>query len=281
MEQDLLRQALNPATLLGAVTYLIAIVIAAVLASSLWRRVIHRLITQEQRVLNRTTLEFASQIGSVLIFVLALVMYASLVPALRTVGAALLASVGIVSLVVGLAAQNTLSNLVAGLTLAIYRPFEINDRVRVNALGNIETGVVESLTLGYTVLRTFDNRRIVIPNSVMSSQMIVNLSMRDERKMALVPFTISYAADIDRARAIALELAQAHPNTREIVNCPVTQLAPNGVTLSLNVWCDNFPQAEQLRVEITEQLKKRFDAEGIEIPYPYTNVVLKTQRSAA
>ncbi|MFN3704399.1 MAG: mechanosensitive ion channel family protein [Thermoflexales bacterium] len=261
----LLQLALDPSMLPGGLVYFVAVAVTAWLLSRLWRHLIRRLLEREQQLLNRTTLEFTAQIGSVLIYVLAFVVYASLVPALRALGTALLASVGIVSLVIGLAAQNTLSNLVAGLTLAIYRPFEIHDHVRVLALGSIETGVVESLTLGYTILRTLDNRRIVIPNSVMSSQILVNLTMRDARKMVAIPLTTSFTADIDRVRALALEVACGHPNARQVVGCPVTQLSRDGITLSLQIWCDDFLQAEQLRIEITEQLKKRFDAEGIEL----------------
>ena len=80
-------------------------------------------------------------------------------------GGVWLTSVGLVSVVVGLAAQSTLGNLISGVSLLLYRPFRLGDRLQVMTPAGLETGVVESLRLGYTTLQTEDNRRIVIPNS--------------------------------------------------------------------------------------------------------------------
>src|SRR5581483_1757058 len=113
---------------------------------------------------------------------------------LRSLGTAFLTGVSIASVVIGLAAQNTLGNLIAGFSLVLYRPFQIGDRVQITAPTGLETGDVETLTLGYTVLRTFDNRRIVVPNSAMASQVMINLTSIDPRVMAVVPIGIGYAS---------------------------------------------------------------------------------------
>jgi small conductance mechanosensitive channel len=99
-----------------------------------------------------------------------------LVPALAGLGTAWLASVGIISVIIGLAAQNTLGNLIAGISLLLYRPFNVGDRLQVTAPTGLETGLVESLNLGYTLLKTDDNRRVVVPNSLMASQTNINLT---------------------------------------------------------------------------------------------------------
>jgi small conductance mechanosensitive channel len=193
-------------------------------------------------------------------------------------GTVLLTGVSVFSIIIGLAAQNTLGNLIAGVSLLLYRPFHVGDLIKINALnGLIETGVVESLTLGYTVLQTFDNRRVVIPNNVMIGQVTVNLTTIDPRVMVAVPMSIGYSADIGQARQIILELAQAHPLVQEVVNCPVTQLDTSSVNLSLRAWCANAGAAKQVEFDLYEQAKKRFEQEGIEIPFPYTNVVLKQE----
>ncbi len=252
----------DPGTLAGAVVYAALIFGLAGLLAALLHRLTQRALNRSQRLVNRITLQFADQVGRVGIIVFAIVLYANLIPALRTLGGALLASVSIVSLVIGLAAQNTLGNLIAGISLALYRPFEVGDLVQVNAPGGPEMGYVESLTLGYTALRTADNRRVILPNSVMASQITINLTVRDRRKLAVISFKIPYDADLDQARSIALTDARKHPLSGEIAGCPVVNLA-GGVTLSLRVWCANFDAARQLEFDLYEDIKKHFDAAGI------------------
>ena len=99
--------------------------------------------------------------------------------------------------------------------MALYRPFKLGDCLQVAAPTGLETGIVESLTLGYTLLKTDDHRRVVVPNSVMASQTTINLTGNDPRLICSVPIGISYHADIDKARAILLELAGQHPKANQ------------------------------------------------------------------
>jgi small conductance mechanosensitive channel len=110
------------------------------------------------------------------VFLLCLVIFAHLVPALRAAGTALLASASVVGLVLGIAAQNTLGNLIAGVSIGLYRPFHIGDWLQVSVPGGVASGRVETLSLGRTVLRTEDNRRVVVPNSVMLNATTINLN---------------------------------------------------------------------------------------------------------
>lgn len=263
LDQLLAEYVFNPDTLAGAVVYAALIFGLAWLSARLLRQVMQRVLAHETRLVNRTTLHFTARLGRVAIFVLAIVLYANLIPALRAIGTALLASVSIVSLVIGLAAQNTLGNLIAGISLALYRPFEVGDLVQVNPPGGAEIGHIESLTLGYTVLRTWDNRRVIIPNSVMGTQVTINLSARDPRKMAVIPFRIGPGADVDKARAIILNAAQAHPLSSKVAGCPVVSLAGGGAVLSLRVWCADYGMAQKLEFDLYESVKKAFDAAGI------------------
>ena len=222
-------------------------------------------------------------IAEIFIYIFALTFYAHLIPELRSVGTALLTSVGVASVVVGLAAQNTLGNIVAGVSLVLYRPFEVDDQVQVAAPSGLETGVVESLTLGYTVLRTYDNRRVVVPNSLMATQVTVNLTSRDPKVMLRLPIGIGYGADIDRARSILLELAAGLGDVTSVLDCPVTELGSSAVTLTLRAWCPTAAAAKRAEFELYEQAKRRFDAAHIEIPFPYRNVIvtMSSQQSSA
>jgi small conductance mechanosensitive channel len=282
--QDLFLSLVQTSSFTGAVLYAVALAILAYLAT----RSLHAFITfslkhDTHHRLDRTTLLFLQQLGRIMIWVLAFTLYAHLIPALNRVGTALLTGVSVASVVIGLAAQNTLGNMVAGIALLIYRPFSVGDVLQVpaptgNTTNNTETGRVESVSLGYTILQTFDNRRVVIPNSVVASQTTINLTSFDPKAMAILPITIGYKADLDKSRSILMELAKTHPSTLEVVGCPVTELGESGVTLSLRVWCKDSGAAGQLETDLYEAVKKRFDEAGIEIPYTYTNVIVHDKR---
>lgn len=268
---------LHPDTLLGAVALLVVFFIGGLLLSRLVRRAVRLLIERDrdQRI-DRMAASFLSKVASVFVWLFALMLYAHMIPALDRLGTAILASVSVASIVIGLAAQSTLANFIAGLSMIFYRPFRLGDRVQISAPTGLETGIVEDVSLGYTVLQTFDNRRVIISNSVMANTIMVNLTAVHPRVMAIVPFSIAYDANIDHARDIALHLAEAHDNVQEVVGCPVTLLNSSSVDLSLRVWCADSTIAAGVKYDLTEQIKKRFEAEGIEIPYAYQNVIVKS-----
>ena len=275
-----LRHILSPSTLSGAIFYAIVFLSAAVVASRLLHSLANRARKSEKFPTDRAVFDFMVQLAHFLIFIGAFALYAYVVPPLRALGGALLAGAGVLSVVLGLAAQSTLGNLIAGASLALYRPFEIGDKVQVSTPTGTEIGTVESLTLGYTVLQTYDNRRIVIPNSVMVSQTLINLTSVDPKVMASVPIGISYDADIDQAREIIVSMAKEHPNVIKVISCPVTALGDSSVILTLRAWCSDAFKAKDFEFDLYEGIKKKFDTEKVEIPYPYTNVILHDAHGA-
>lgn len=130
-------------------------------------------------------------------------------------------------------------------------------------------------SLGYTVLKTLDNRRVVMPNSQVSSQTTINLSSIDARIMAIVPVGIAYTADVARAREILLDIARTHSDVTEVVDCPVTELGNSSVVLSTRAWCHDSQAVRRFEWVLLEAARERFAAAGIEIPYPYQNIVIK------
>jgi len=225
--------------------------------------------------IDRTRVTFLAQLARIGVYIVAFICYARLVPALSGLGNAGLASVGVLSIIAGLAAQNTLGNLIAGISLLLYRPFNIGDRLQVSAPTGLETGVVERLTLGYTSLKTDDNRHVVLPNNIMANQTTINLTMDDSQIICSIPIIITYDSDLDKARAILMESAKNHPKTVKVCGCPVTQLDGFGVALTLSVLCANAVVASELKCDLLEQIKRRFTAEGIKIPLVEGAVVIK------
>ncbi len=142
-----------------------------------------------------------------------------------------------------------------------------------------EYGTIEDITLRHTVMRTWQNKRVVIPNSRLSVDTVVNWTIGDLTVLWKVDFGISYDSDIDLARSIILDEINKHPDVmheedRE-AKVRVTELGDFAVNLRALFWVADRPTAWVTGAEIRESVKKRFDREGVEIPFPYRTVVYK------
>ena len=267
---------LHPDKWSGALMILALFLMGGTLLSHILKRTIRLIVARDlDNRLDRMSISFLSKVASAVVWILTITLYAHMIPALDKLATALLASVSVASVVFGLAAQSTLSNFVAGFSLIFYRPFRLGDKLQITAPTGVETGVVEDVSLGYTILKTYDNRRVILSNSSISSATMVNLSAREDRTMAIVPISIGYDSDIDTARALILEIASGMSTIEEVVGCPVTNLGASSVDFSLRVWCSDSGVAAGVKNDILEAVKKRFDAAGIEIPYAYQNLVVK------
>lgn len=159
----------------------------------------------------------------------------------------------------------------------LYRPFKVGDIIQLQTSSGTETGTLEEIGLGYSVVGTFDNRKIVVPNSLMAAQVTINLS--EPRMIAIVNIGLDCGADVDRARSSLIEIATVHPLVREVAGCPVTELGSGGVVLSLRAWCNGVGDAGKVRTDIYEQAKKRFDNDSVEFAGAATNVAVTMQSS--
>ena len=266
---------LDPSHFWGAVGLGIVFLVFGLVLSGAIRRTLKALIDHDPNErIDRMTINFIQHLATFVMWIVLALIFSHVVPSLNKLTTSLLAGVSIVSVVIGFAAQSTLGNLVSGISLVIYKPFRRGDRLQLTTPTGLETGIVEDLSLGYTVLRTFDNRRIVLSNGTIANQIMINLSSVDLRVMITPTISIGYDSDIDKARAIVLDLAQAHDDIAEVVGCPVVALGGSSVDLSLRAWCADAATAKAVEFDLLEQVKKRFDAAGIEIPYAYQNVVL-------
>ena len=156
-----------------------------------------------------TRLRMIQRLLTVALFFVAigLVFWIMDVSALKRVAVGMFASAGVVGIALGFAAQTTMANLVSGVIIAFAQPIRLGDNVKIDG----EYGAVESIGLFYTYIRTWDNRRLVIPNKLLSDQTIRNYTLVDPRMPALVVLRLDYSADVDAVRALLLEEAQAHP----------------------------------------------------------------------
>jgi small-conductance mechanosensitive channel len=161
----------------------------------------------EERRLMITRINFLKTALRYLIYSMAMVYILFLIPSFKAFSISLLAGAGILAIIIGFAAQKTLANIIAGISIAIYTPFRINDRLKIGE----EFGDVEELTLRHVVLRTWDNRRVIIPNSIISEKEIVNYSIKDEKMLGTLDISVGYESDLEKAKKIILDLANKHP----------------------------------------------------------------------
>jgi small-conductance mechanosensitive channel len=167
------RDVLNPKTLTGAVAWGIVFMGIATVLATMIRRTAK---TIAARLSDVTGLRFASALAQLGAYLLAAILYAHIVPELRALGTALLTGVSVVSIVVGLAAQTALGNMIAGLALVLYRPLHVGDRVQLATPKGLVVATMEFVSLGYTALRDDDGDEIIVPNSVMVSSVVIRLA---------------------------------------------------------------------------------------------------------
>jgi small-conductance mechanosensitive channel len=253
---------LKPDTLLGALIYLVVALFVGMVLSRTLRTVVHAALTRKGHV-DRTTITFMQQFGTVLIWVIVLILYAHLIPVLRSMGTALLAGASIASVVIGLAAQSTLGNLVAGISITIYRPFRLGDTIQVAAPTGTEIGVVETLSLGYTTLRTPDGRLIVVPNALAASQVSINLSSNYAPWPLTIVIRVSRDADVEAAQKLAVALAKETAGEQAVLGCFLTKVEATAAVLELRVRAPDAARRDTLREALLVKLAQRFKEAGL------------------
>jgi len=201
------------------------------------------------------------RIVSAAIYLIGLMLVILQVPQLHSIATAMLAGAGIAGLAIGYAAKDSLSNFTSGIFIALFQPFRVGDLVDFRN----EYGQIEDLTLRHTVIRTSDNRRIFVPNSIMSTEPIINWTIREKEITWSVDFDLERAADIDRAKEIILERARLHPLV--LADRPMSvQLVSSRASemlLRLEVTVPGRNVAKRVGNEIREAVIKQFEAEGL------------------
>ncbi len=204
------------------------------------------------------------------------------IPQLQALAYSLFAGAGVIAIIVGYAGKDILSNILSGVVIALFEPFKIGDHI----LFHNEYGIVEDITLRHTVIRTRDQRRIIVPNSVVSSEIITNYSLKDPRVKKNIDITISYESSIDKARKVMIEEAKKHTGILHGIakkqnyapKVYVEQLADSGVVLRLECWAEDEEKGYYAARDLRETIKKRFDKEKIEIPYPHRMIMYKKEK---
>ena len=220
------------------------------------------------------------------IYILGFSLAASMIPGMSGIWVSLFASAGVLAIVVGFAAQQVFSNVISGIFIAVFKPFRVGDRISVKG----ENGTVDDITLRHTVIRTWKNEFVVIPNAKIGEENITNYSMKDPTIVGTLEIGIGYGSDIDKARKIMIEEATKHEDTLkkskgadtdflkrdEKAMVRLTELTDFAQKMTLYFWAEDKLAEMKIRYALTEAIKKRFDKEGIEVPFPYRTIVYKS-----
>jgi len=177
---------------------------------------------------------------------------------------------GAAGLAVGLALQGSLSNFASGVLIVLFRPYRVGDWIEAAGI----SGSVEQVQILTTILKTGDNKQIIVPNSQIMDSIITNYSANDTRRVDMV-VGVSYSDDIDKVRETIMELIAADDRilAEPAPRIAVSQLADSSVNFIVRPWVKTSEYWDVL-FDLTEAVKKRFDKEGISIPFPQQDVHL-------
>ena len=247
--------------------------------------VISRILTRLMKKRNFRNLPIWLKVKKYVIITITIYGILTLFIPAKTILDPLLASGGIVAVVVGLAAQETVGNLISGFMIVTFRPFHIGDLIRVN--NGEYVGTVVEITIRHTIIETFENTRVIIPNSQMNTSVLENISDIGTAKADFLYVSVSYDTDLEQAIRVLQETVAAHPDYvdprseeekqqgADQVVVRVTDFKDSGIELRATIYSNDngtcFTMLSDLRIAV----KKRFDQEGIEMPYPKQDLYIK------
>jgi small conductance mechanosensitive channel len=263
----------------------IAIVIARILRYTIGRFV--KTASHKLKV-DPTKYNFLKNAVEFIVYIVAFIIIFNSIPKLKDYGTALFASAGVLAAIVGFASQSAFSNIVSGIFIVIFKPFSVGDRVRV---GQLYQGDVEDITLRHTVIKDFENRRIVIPNTVISNEIIINSNLEEEQICIFLELNISFTSNVDLAMEIMRDEAMGHPlccdnrTDEEKINEPkvdvrLINFTDSGVHLRAYVWAKNPADGFDMKCDLNRTIKHRFDKAGIEFAVPQRTILIKEGKSS-
>lgn len=214
---------------------------------------------------------FISSLANIILKVLLIVSVASMIGVETT---SFVAAIGAAGLAIGLALQGSLANFAGGVLILLFRPFRIGDWIEAQGV----SGTVDSIQIFHTVLRTGDNKTIIVPNGNLSNGIITNTNRQPTRKVVF-DVGVDYEADLQKARQVLLDLAKDERVLQDPApQAVISTLGDSSITVSLRVWVKTADYWDVLFM-FNEQSRDRLKAAGIDIPFPQ-RVIRVVQESA-
>lgn len=203
---------------------------------------------------------FISSLANIILKVLLIVSVASMIGVETT---SFVAAIGAAGLAIGLALQGSLANFAGGVLILLFRPFRIGDWIEAQGTA----GTVDNIQIFHTILRTGDNKTVIVPNGVLSNGIITNTNRQPTRKVVF-DVGVDYEADLQKAREVLLELAKDERiMTEPAPQAVISTLGDSSITVSLRVWVKTADYWDVMFL-FNEQSRDRLKSAGIDIPFP-------------
>ena len=202
------------------------------------------------------------------------------IPYFKNLGSTLFAGAGILAAIIGFASQKAFANIIGGVFILIFKPFKVGELIQVND----KTGVVEEITLRHVMIRDFQARRIIIPNSTISDETIINSSILDQKIRKHIELQIAYESDVEKAMSILKEAALSHhlcldnrtdeqkANNEEVVPVKLIKMNDSSITIRAWVWTESADEAFDMACDLNISVLKKFKEQEIKIPYPQLEI---------
>lgn len=252
----------------GLIAIAVYILIVSVLKSILGKIILKQ--DWKQKIL-------INKIKNIVLNVLLLIGVFSQFTFMSSLSSTLLASGGIVAVVVGLASQEAASNIVGGMMILFSKPFNIGDTIVLKDNGL--RGTVKDINLSHTIIETIDKTVVMIPNVTMNKSIIENITHDTEFKVAYLTVDVSYESDLQKAMDIMKDIVTKHelfydlnPESDDKAPVHCMNLGDSGISLRVKVTTRNAGDSFQICSDCRILIKEAFDANGIEIPYPHIQI---------
>jgi len=237
------------------------------------RRLFKRMIARrENRSIDKTNLVFLKNVVIYTTYAVGILSMLNQIPGMQQLSKTMLTGAGILAAAVGFGSQQAISNIVSGIFMVMFKPFRVGDHIN---LGGENNGVVVDISMRHTTIRNAANQMIIIPNSVLNNQSIVNSSIVTSATCVFVNINIAHGSDINRAMDIIQDEALKHPlltdhrtkaeKKNNVPQVVVRMIDWDKATVNLRawVWAANNNNAFVLKCDLLKSVKERFDKEGI------------------
>ena len=234
----------------------------------------------EKKQGHRIHLVFLEKMADLAIVLVALVSFLGW----KNIGGSLLGSAAVLTGVIGFAAQDVIKDILSGLLISIYKPFDLGDRIE---LEDGTVGVVESITMSHVVIVRIDTLRVVIPNSRINAASIINYSFGDIERSCLFKFPVGYDSDIEKTRSVISEAVKSSPytipgkkqkdGTFDYGDVYFIELAGSALIMAVTAYYKSDSASEKVKDDINTRVFEALNKNGIEIPYDHMSIVMKNE----
>ncbi|HEX8548095.1 MAG TPA: mechanosensitive ion channel family protein [Cytophagaceae bacterium] len=268
------------------ITYFTIVIVATILVATLVKKLLNRFFLRSSSFIKTdpTNYKFLKHFISFLIYLIGFGIAIYAIPSLRTLSLSLFTGAGIFAAIIGFASQQAFANIINGIFIIIFKPFRVDDHLEVR---NNISGVVEDITLRHTILKSGENKRIMIPNSIIGQEIIINSNIIDERICKSIEFVVMESTDINLASRIISQQCADHPLTldlrlkqevesgQEKVPVRLVGFQNGSIILRAYFWAANLNNATLIGWELNRSIKERFDESRIKMGSPTQTILMQ------